>query len=549
MTISKNVTFSDELFKQPVPTPSNYEEFFDDNKEAGKASTTAQQRGDVLPEPEVSETAEEVPSPERIQPEGRHLRDRSKIKAPTRYQMNIAETHIPGTYEEALNGPQAKEWSKAIKEELDAHEKNGTWALVPRRPDRAPIKSKWVFKVVKNANQDIPRFKARLCAKGFQQREGVDFTETFSPVVRYDSLRTLLATVALKNLDIATFDVRTAFLYGNLEEDIFMELPEGAVVSSPDINRSIQEDERASMSDGTKTSDEIVCHLRKSLYGLKQAPRCWNQRFTEFLCKFNFNVSDADKCIFIGRVQGHTMYLALYVDDGLLACESTRAIESVIAWLKTEFEITTGDGSYFVGLEIQYNRSQNSLFVSQSAYTKRILEKFGMISSKSVCIPADPCNVLRPAENDEECINDVPYREVVGSLNYLAIVSRPDVAFAVSNVSKFLSRHGRSHWNAVKRILSYLVGTPNLGIHFRKKGNTDLIGFSDADFANDLETRRSTSGYIFLLAGGPVTWSSQRQKLVTLSTTESEYVAAATAVKEAIWLRKLLNDIKRQLLN
>ena len=168
------------------------------------------------------------------------------------------------------------------------------------------------------------------------------------------------------------------------------------------------------------------------------------------------------------------------------------------------------------------------------------------MKAKSVCVPADPCTALRPVECDDECISGVPYREAVGSLNYLAIVSRPDIAFATSNVSKFLNRHNKSNWNAVKRILSYLAGASSLGIKYcRGEGNIELGGYSDADYANDLETRRSMSGYVFLLSNGPITWSSHRQKLVTMSTTESEYVAAAAAAKESIWLRKLLSDIDR----
>lgn len=167
-----------------------------------------------------------------------------------------------------------------------------------------------------------------------------------------------------------------------------------------------------------------------------------------------------------------------------------------------------------------------------------------MNNAKTVSVPADPNVVLTPVTCDSDVRIDIPYREAVGSLLFAAIISRPDIAYAVSNVSKYLNRHDNSHWNAVKRIIRYLVGTVNYGILYESDiNNLSLLGFSDADFASDIETRRSTAGYLFKLAKGPITWSSQREKLVTLSTTESEYVAAAIATKEAVWIRKLLGDL------
>lgn len=183
------------------------------------------------------------------------------------------------------------------------------------------------------------------------------------------------------------------------------------------------------------------------------------------------------------------------------------------------------------------------MFIHQSAYAKKIIDKFNMSSAKGSSVPADPHTVLYPVESKKREVK-VPYREAVGSLMFLAIVTRPDLAYAVNSVSKFLNNHDQSHWKAVKRIISYLVNTVGYGIEYRA-GNKEieLSGYSDADYASDVETRRSTTGYAFCIAGEIVTWSSQRQKLVSTSTTESEYVAAATATKEAIWLRTLLDGI------
>lgn len=456
----------------------------------------------------------------------RVLRNRAMLRLPRRYEVNLAECNIPSTYEEAVSCPEAAQWIKAIEDELQAHRENRTWELVQRVPGEKLIDSKWVFKMLRDTEGNALRFKARLCARGFLQRHGVDYSETFSPVVRYDSIRVLLAIIIEENLDVVQFDVRTAFLHGILEEDVRMEIPTGL---------RIDKEERR--------QESVVCKLKKSLYGLKQAPRCWNVKVASFLKQFNLRESDADKCVFCGVYSDCKVYLALFVDDGIIASKSPKVIADIVNTLREEFEITLGDCSYFIGIPIERDRERKSMFVHQTAYAKKIIEKFGMNDAKRVSVPADPHVVLYPVESIERDHN-VPYREVVGSLMFLAIVTRPDIAYSVNLVSKFLNKHDKSHWRAVKRIISYLIGTVSMGIEYRTEGSkTKLEGYSDADFASDVETRRSTTGYAFCMAGGIVTWASQRQKLVSLSTTESEYVAAATASKEAVWLRILLTDI------
>lgn len=456
----------------------------------------------------------------------RKLQDRSSIKKPSRYEADAVECDIPITYREAVESKDAAKWREAIDSELESHEKNGTWYIVKRDPKMKPIDSKWVFKKLKNEKGEIRRFKARLCARGFMQEKNIDYTEMFSPVVRYDSLRVLLAIAASKNLEIAQFDVQTAFLYGTLDEEIYMEIPEG-------------------LSMDEETREEQVCRLVKSLYGLKQSPRCWNQKFSSFLRKFRFQETSADKCIFVGEVNGETVYLALFVDDGLVIGKTKGVIEVVLQYLKRAFKITVGDGSLFIGAQIERDRDKRSIFVHQTLYAKKILERFGMSEAKSVSVPSDPNTTLLPVSENDERIEKVPYREAVGSLMYLSIVSRPDLAFAVNSVSKFLNKHNREHWQAVKRILSYVAGTMDCGIEYRGSENDEITleGYSDSDYAGDVETRRSTTGYVFQVAGGPVTWASQRQKLVTLSTTEAEYVAASITAREAVWLRKLLEEV------
>lgn len=385
------------------------------------------------------------------------------------------------------------------------------------------IDSKWVFKLMRDNNGNVYRFKARLCARGFMQQQGVDFTETFVPV-RYDSLRMLLAVIAAKDLELTQFDVQTAFLHGELKEEICMAVPEGLKVEKP--------------------SDRIVYRLRKALYGFEQVPRYWNKKFCVFLKEFNFKEIEANKCIFIENVEGFVVYLALFVDDGLIAAKSRVILETVIEYLNGAFKITLSDTSMFVDMQIERDREKKSVFVQQSAYAKRVIDKFRMSGANPVSILPDSHTVLHPITKNEVESEIVLYRETVGSLMFLAIVSRPDIAYSVNLVSKYLNNHNDSHWRTVKRIFAYLTGTSEYGIEFRGGENAlKLVGYSDADYANDTETRKSTTDYFFELKYGPITWCSKKRSFVTMSTMESEYVAASAATREAVWLRRFMRNI------
>jgi transposase InsO family protein len=534
VSVSRDVVFNETVgsTKSVVRNEDDEEIIFPNVEEVDERTEDADEREE---EDEFQEATEEVADMEvqELQQETsqRTLRDRANLRAPTRYESNVAEYNVPLTYSEATESADAPQWIDAINSELKAHQENGTWSLVERNPGVKTIDSKWVFKLMRNPEGDVYRYKARLCARGFLQQRGVDYNETFAPVVRYDSIRVLLALVAAEDLELAQFDIQTAFLHGQLEEEIYMEVPEG--LSGEKQSKSARK--------------SAVCKLNKSLYGLKQAPRCWNKKFSAFLHEFCFKETEADQCIFVGNVGNESVYLALFVDDGLIAAKSLDTLDIMLGRLSETFKITIGDTSMFVGMQIKRDRAKQKLFIHQSAYAKRIVSKFKMSEAKKASVPIDPNVVLYPVLENDKKVENVPYREAVGSLMFLAVVSRPDIAFAVNTVSKFLNNHNDEHWRAVKRIISYVSGTIEYGIeYFCSEKACELIGYSDADYANDIETRRSTTGYLFELANGPVTWCSQRQKLVTLSTTESEYVAASVASREAIWLRKLLKDIRPQ---
>ena len=440
------------------------------------------------------------------------------------------ETPEPRTYKEAITSEEAELWQSAITEEYDSLMKNGTWILTDLPPDRVAIKNRWLFKVKPAYKDTAARYKARLVAKGYTQRYGLDYQETFAPVVKHSALRVVLAIVAALDLETVQLDVKTAFLNGSLDEEMYMEQPEGFI---------------------TPGNEKKVCRLIKSIYGLKQASRVWNIKFNEFLLKFGLTRSSADPCVYYRHQEEEITIVVIYVDDGLICSSKKEVLTSILNHLLTVFEMTSNPIGRFVGLDITHNRSEGKLYVSQSHFITKLLEKFKMDTCHPLSVPADPnsrldCTMSPKDEAGEKLMELVPYREAVGGLMYAMVMSRPDIAFAVNQVAKFCQKPGQAHWNAVKRILAYLAGTRNLGLCFGKGHPMDAVGYSDADYAGDITNRRSMTGFLFLLHGGPVSWTSRQQTCVALSTTESEFVAANESAKEAVWLRRLLDELTQR---
>lgn len=437
---------------------------------------------------------------------------------------------MPKSYQEALESEDANWWKKAIEEEFSSLMENGTWNLVPLPEGRTTIQNKWVFDIKPGHNDSPPRFKARLVAKGFTQEFGVDYEETFAPVLKHSALRVVLGLIAALDLETILLDVKTAFLYGTLDEEIYMAQPEGFVAPGRGME---------------------VCRLIKSIYGLKQAPRAWNTRFNAFLVTFGLSRSVSDPCIYF-RHQGEELtILAIFVDDGLVCSNRKESLQRIIEQLKNQFQIRIMDADRFLGLEISRDRPKKELTVAQPQFILALLKKFRMENCNPKSIPSDPHTYISSemspkTELETEEMKKVPYREAVGSLLYLATTTRPDIAFAVGQVSQYCQNPGNGHWSAVKRIMSYLAGTPYHGLRFKKEDCDSVIGYSDADFARDLDSRKSTTGYIFLHFGGPIVWASRRQRCTALSTTEAEYVAGSETSKEAVWISRLLKEIRQE---
>ena len=345
--------------------------------------------------------------------------------------------------------------------------------------------------------------------------EGIEFSEISSLESRLSTVRSVLSVAARDKLYLLQFDVSTAFLYGDLEEDIYMIQPEGC-------------------DDGSGR----VCHLKRSLYGLKQAPRCWNKKFNDFLTKEGFKSSFADPCLYIRNRNGRKLILVLYVDDGLIASSNKEDVEQFITDLKKSFQISCSEAKFYLGLEIA--QEKDGIKITQKGYIEKILKKFNMENANPVGTP-----IIKSSQNIEpgKAESKFPYRSAVGALMYLMVGTRPDIAYAVGVASRSLENPTEDDIVKVKRIFRYLRGTVSHGIKYQADSVKGLEAYSDADHAGDLATRRSTTGVICCFAEGAVSWFSQRQASVSISTTEAEIVASSEAARELVWLKRLFADL------
>uniref|UniRef100_A0A2N9GPK3 Integrase catalytic domain-containing protein n=1 Tax=Fagus sylvatica TaxID=28930 RepID=A0A2N9GPK3_FAGSY len=398
----------------------------------------------------------------------------------------------PQSFKEAMSMPEAPLWKEAVNSEIESILQNHTWELVDLPPGCKPLGYKWIFKRKMKADGSIDKYKARLVVKGYKQKEGVDYFDTYSPVTRITSIRMLIAIAALYNLEIHQMDVKTAFLNGELDEEIYMEQPEGFIVPG---------------------KEKKVCRLVKSLYGLKQAPKQWHEKFDNAMMSNGFRINECDKCVYIKNTTSGYVIVCLYVDDML--------IMDVI-------------------LGIKITRTSDGLVLSQSHYIKKVLEKFGRYDDSPVKTPIDVN--LHLTKNKGNGISQLEYSQIIGSLMYIMNCTRPDIAYSVSKLSRYTSNPGEDHWKAIVRVLRYLKYTLNYGVHYTRYPAV-LEGYSDANWISDTNDTKSTSGYVFTLGGAAVSWKSSKQTCIARSTIESEFIALDKAGEEAEWLRHFLEDM------
>jgi hypothetical protein len=495
-----------EELTEPVE-PENNDSDADSNIDVYRRST-----------PEPPETQEDP----QMAVEGRPQRNR---RMPQRYENAIAfkvnytpsgGPVTPNSFEEAIHGKQSREWKLAIKDQLCSLEANHTWEVVDKPKGANLISTKWVFKVKMLPNGQIDKYKARLCARGFTQEYGVDYFETFAPVIRMESLRILLAIAATLDWEIHQMDVVSAYLLGDLEEEAYIEVPEGLEIPH---GKALK--------------------LVKGMPGLKQSGRVWNKKITDFFKEHGLKKLPADHSVFANKQR--TLIVALYVDDLLLFSKTVGEIQPLKKALSSTFEMKDlGEAKYVLGISITRNRSKRTLIIDQEHYVRNVLQEHGLENGKTVKTPVEGYSNLVAIQQGEPLTDIKAYQRLLGRLNWLVRACRPDIAFAVQKLSQFSHNPGAKHMGVAQRLLRYLSGTRKYGIKYT--GQQGLAGYTDSDYAAD-SSRRSTMGYIFLLAQGAVTWSSKMQRSVSTSTAEAEYHALAYAGKEAVWIRNLLEQL------
>ena len=441
-------------------------------------------------------------------------------------ELLLSDQVEPTSFKEACKASDSNKWQAAMQEEMDSLLQNKTWDLVPLPPNRKALKNRWIYRL-KDEGKNQKRYKARLVVKGFDQKKGIDFNEIFSPVVKMTTIRAILGLVAAHDLELEQLDVKTTFLHGDLNEEIYMMQPEGFIKHG---------------------KENLYCRLRKSLYGLKQAPRQWYLKFDQFMTENNFIRCESDPCVYYKKFpDGSFILLLLYVDDMLVTGSSMKLILELKEKMSRKFAMKDlGAAKRIFGMDIIRDRHKREIKLSQEHYVLKVLDRFGMADAKPVSTPLADHFKLSLAmcpktQEEQDYMKNIPYSSAVGSLMYAMVCTRPDIAQAVGVVSRFMSNPGKQHWDAVKWILRYLKGTSDFTLCFGDK-DTTIRGYTDSDMAGNLDNRRSTTGYVFTFAGAAISWASKLQQVVSLSTTEAEYIALTEAAKELIWLQRLFSD-------
>ncbi|KAL0556203.1 hypothetical protein IC582_004713 [Cucumis melo] len=395
----------------------------------------------------------------------------------------------PKDLTEALSSIDVNLWQEAINDEMDSLESNRTWHLVDLPHGCKVIGYKWILRKKLKLDGSVDKYKARLVAKGFRQRKNINFFDTFSPVTRITSIRVLISISALNNLLIHQMDVKTVFLNGDLEEEIYMEQPECFIVHGQEFK---------------------VYKLDKSLYGLQQAPKQRHEKFDKLFMSKGFKVNESDKCMYYKTKGRLCIIICLYVDDMLSFVSNLHVINDVKSMLSVNFDMKDlGEADIILGIKI--TRTKNGISLDQSYYIEKILKKYNYFDSKPACTPYD--SSVKLFKNTSDSVNQSEYTSIIGSLRYVADCTRLDIAYAVGLLCRFTSRPCLEHWNAIERIMRYLKKTQNLGLHYNNF-STVLEGYNDVDWNSLSDDSNATSGYIFNIAEGVVAWKSKKQTIL-----------------------------------
>ncbi|KAL7284847.1 hypothetical protein ACG7TL_002160 [Trametes sanguinea] len=423
------------------------------------------------------------------------------------------------TYRDITRLPEAeqREWKAACQEELEALRRRKVFELVDRPKGRKVIKNRWVFDVKSDG-----RKKARLVAKGFSQVEGIDYDQIFSPVVRFETVRLILALAALENWYITGLDVRNAYLYGKLDEEIYMEQPEGFVA---------------------KGQERKVLRLLRALYGLKQAGRAWWSTLNQSMKELGFNRLVSDPGLFICKDKnGQLVIVVVYVDDALFCGPDKALVEKMKAKFMKKWECRDlGEVKEFLRMRIQ--RSGSTICIDQCAYLEKVLQRCGMQNAKSAPTPLPAGYYPKPNDGMADPTLRSRFQTVIGSLLYIMLGTRPDIAFAVTKLSQFAANPSQEHLNKALYICRYLIGTRSYALVYKGASGLGISACTDSDWGSDPSSRRSQTGYFLKLAGGTFSWQSRAQKTVAHSSTEAEYMAMSDCSRQVVWIRNLMGEI------
>lgn len=435
----------------------------------------------------------------------------------------IAGINIPQSYEEAINDPKySKQWSAAMAEEMLSLIANKTFQNVVPPKGANVVSTKWVYTIKTCENGSIERFKARLVARGFSQVKGQDYSETFAPTVRMDTLRLFLATVAAEDRECYQFDIKNAFTESHLRELIYLKPPKDTAIPKGQVWQAL-----------------------RSLYGLKQAARDWHHLIKGELLKWGFIQSLADPCMFTHYES--SVQLLVYVDDIVASAKTTGEIDWFSDKLHSRFKTKPlGEIGKILGARVTRERKNRTLYIDQEQYLNSVLDKFGITKEKAKGkkVPAADYENLRPATADDTRINISEYQQAIGSLMYAMIFTRPDIAFVLGKLSQYMSEPAEHHGHAIKYLFRYLRSTIKQKIRYGPGGvSKQFAVYSDADWATDKSDRKSISGSVTMFYRGPISWSSKKQRSVSTSSCESEYIALATCAKQGQWVGQIFRDL------
>lgn len=534
ITISRDATFLENKFSQvnPVEEESKkidenvvWMEFSSKKDPSWNESEDEECFGfeESEEEEEAAENQEIADQEPPENPEGTRKSQRSNKGVPPQRLIetfSAMDHQEPRSFREAMISPKKVEWKMAMEEEIRSLIENQTWELVVLPPGKKTIGCKWIYKMKTDENGKIVRYKARLVALGFSQKFGVDYDLVFAPVVRQITLRTVLAIASCRRMRVKHVDIKTAYLYGDLDETIYMRQPPG--LESED--------------------KELVCILKKSLYGLKQGARMWNRKITGILKICGFVASSADPCLFIKNCDGKLIFILIYVDDVIIIYNKENEFEKIVQELMKNFKLTNlGEISYFLGIQIE--RINEVFYLNQKAYIEKVADQFGLMNAKPSKIPMSVGYHSQQKEERIELKDNKQFQSLVGCLLFIAVNTRPDISISVSILSRNVKSPTQDDWTEGKRIVKYLNATKDMKL---KIGNSEreMMCYVDADWAGNVTDYKSTSGFIIKLGEGLIGWGCKKQSSVALSSTDAECIAMSECCRELSWLFELLKCLE-----